>query len=323
MLVLPPTYRDNLTGKGITHMTKAKVTHMIDEVKSFIIDRKSRGSAPNTIDFYSRMLIPFADWLAASGVLTVDKITAEAIRVYLLDHADTWTAGTQHAAWRSIKAFLRWWEAETEPDNWRNPINKVAAPKINTDGLPGVQPDDVEKMLQTCDTKTYYGQRDKALMMMLYDTGMRVTEFCQANIQDVDLDNGAILIRRANTKGGKARTVFIGAKTRREIIRYMRKRDDVTPSSPLFAHKDGSPFKREGITTVLKKAALAAGVPVPSPHDFRRGFAIQALRNGADVLSISRILGHSNMQLVQRYAQQLPDDLRAVHDRVSPIDNLD
>ena len=291
------------------------------EVIAFVIDRKIRKLSNHTIDYYQRELDGFANWADENNLRNVQDITPDLLRRFLLQLGERRNEGGVHAAYRAIKCFLRWWEAEAEPENWRNPITKVRPPKLSTEPIEGIQPDEFEQLLLACN----YGrksirQRDRAILTALYDTGLRVTELADLNRGDVDLKTGQVVVREG--KGKKLRVVFLGANARRELIRYLRTQPKREKDAPLFLSSKGERFARQGINSILRKLADRIGSEVQSPHDFRRGFTLQSLRNGADIVSIARQLGHSNTNLVARYARQTTEDLQIVHDKTSPVDNL-
>lgn len=113
-----------------------------------------------------------------------------------------------------------------------NPMRKVRAPKVRQGPLPPVVLEDLRAMLRTCERKTFAGDRDRALLMLLLDTGVRRAEMCALNIEDVNLVTGTILIRRG--RGGRSRTTFVGAKTRRALVAHLRHRPGVENREPLW-----------------------------------------------------------------------------------------
>lgn len=300
--------------------TNLKKTHVIhEEIRAFLIDRKTRQLSPQTIDFYSYQLDLFDRWASRAGIKTMEELTPDSIRSHLLDLGKTRNPGGIHASWRALKVFLRWWEKEVEPPDWRNPISKVQPPKIRHDPLPGISKEHFSALLNTCD-RSILGLRDRAIFLLLLDTGVRQSECCALDVGDVNFDTGVVIVRKG--KGSKTRSVFLGVKARRELIRYLRKRGGLKPTDPLFATRWGGRLSPDGLRQVVVNRSKKAGIPCPGLHDFRRAFAIQSLRNNADVLSIARQLGHSSTHMVWRYARQNLDDLRDVHDRSSPVDNL-
>lgn len=290
-------------------------------VQSFILDRRSRRLTLGTIEYYSRELSYFAGFLKQRDVLAMRDLTADLVRAYLLDLATHRNPGGVHASWRAIKAFLRWYETEEEPENWKNPMRKVAPPKVSSDPLPGISLEDFQKLLNTCDT-SLQGLRDRAVFMVLLDTGMRRIELVSLNIQDANLNNGVVTIQHG--KGNKSRVVFISLKVIRAIARYLRKRGGVVNGSdPLFITRNGTRFSTKGLEQMLKTRARKAEIdPAPGLHDFRRAFAITCLKNGMDVFTLQRLMGHSSLHVLKVYLRFTEHDLWQSFQANSPVANL-
>ena len=150
---------------------------------------------------------------------------------------------------------------------------------------------------------------------------MRASEAVSFTVGDFDQKDGSLLIRHS-----KSRTVFLGRTARRALIRYLRARHDVRASDPLWLayHIEGdeTALAVGGLRAIIKRRAKDAGIPAPSLHSFRRAFAINMLRNGCDVVSISRMLGHGSLPVVMRYLKQETSDLAEAHRGGSPGDRL-
>jgi site-specific recombinase XerD len=176
---------------------------------------------------------------------------------------------------------------------------------------------DLKAMLATCERRTFTGDRDRALLLALLDTGCRASEFLNLDLSEVNLSTGAVIIRKG--KGRKFRTAFLGAKTRRELVRYLRHRED---TGPLWVTVQGTRLKYAGLRQIVRRRAVKAGVPVPSLHSFRRAFALTCLRAGMDVYSLQKLMGHSDLSVLRRYLQQTEADLRAAHQKAGPVDRM-
>jgi integrase/recombinase XerD len=163
--------------------------------------------------------------------------------------------------------------------------------------------------------------RDQALFLFLLDTGARATETTNINLDDINLRTGEILIRSG--KGGKPRKVFIGKITRKAIRAYLkvaaRKFDDQNKS--LWISKSGNGLGYSGLNLMIRRRSKRAGIEKPSAHDFRRANALNFLRNGGDIYSLQKLMGHADLQVLRRYLAQTTDDLREAHHRYSPVDN--
>lgn len=297
-------------------------TDLITEnVQSFLLDRRARRLSLNTIEYYSRELSYFTGYLALREIRCMSEITTEVVRAYLVDLSEHRNPGGVHASWRALKAFHRWYESELEEDDsWRNPMRRVQAPRINTDPRPGINLPDFHRLVDSCDT-TLLGLRDRAIFLTLLDTGVRRAELLMLNAGDLNAVNGEITVLHG--KGARRRTVFIGIKTRRAIARYWKKRGQPKPTDPIFAANHGGRLTTKGLETIVKHRAKRAGVePSPGLHDFRRAFALTCLKNGMDVFTLQRLMGHSSLTILRRYLHQTEGDLEGAFEQHGPVDHL-
>jgi site-specific recombinase XerD len=284
----------------------------------FFLDRKVRGLSSGTLRFYKTKLKLLMDWCDAQAIQNITELDPNIIRHYLIYLEETGhNQGGIHAAYRALKAFLNWWEDEFEPDNWKNPIKKVKPPKLIIEPIKGVDINSLKLLLDVCDSSKFTGVRDFATLLFLFDTGIRAGEFCSLTLDDLDRTFHSVLIQKG--KGGKPRTVFLSKKTRRALRAYLRKRRD--DNSALWVTIHGKRWQYGGLREMVKRRAEQAGISAPRLHDFRRGFAIECLRNGVDVYSLQKMMGHSDLQVLQRYLAQTNEDIQNAHRLGSPVDN--
>ncbi|NMB67823.1 MAG: tyrosine-type recombinase/integrase [Chloroflexi bacterium] len=283
----------------------------------FLIDAQSRGLSPHTLRDYSNEIKALLKWTDAQGITMLDELTADNIRKYLLSLQERRNPGGQFAGYRVIRTFTYWWERETDGD-YRSPIRKVKPPKVNPQPLPGVKIDAIQELLEACrgDNQT----RDRSIILFLADTGVRASELCDLTMADVDLMTGAAIVR--NGKGGKHRVVYIGQRSRRELRKYLKLRTRMEPDAALFATQEEGKLTYSGLRQIIRRRAAQAGIVEPGLHDFRRFFALSMLRNGADLISLSRLMGHSGITVLQRYLAQVEDDLQQVHLKAGPMNQL-
>lgn len=293
-------------------------------LEAFIVDRKVQNLAKGTIEFYIAKLSLFDQYCTKMTVSHIRQLTPDLIRSYLLYLQNKGhNPGGIHAAFRTLRSFLYWWEAETEPEQWKNPIRKVKPPKVGVEPLQPVPLDVVEKLIATCEGKALLTLRDKALLLLLLDTGARASEVCAINVEDIDLISGAVSINCG--KGRKPRVVFLGQTSRRALRSYLKARiGDLikTVGLPCWITKDGGRLTYWGLNQIIRRRAKAANVTKPELHDFRRAFAINFLRNGGDVYSLQKLMGHADLQVLRRYLAQTNEDLRLSHNKFSPVDHL-
>jgi site-specific recombinase XerD len=297
-------------------------TDLARDVTAFVVDRQARGLSQRSVDYYSDELRYLCAYLEGRGVGRVQDVTADMLRQYLVELGQRRNPGGVHCAYRVAKTFLRWvWtEYELAP---ACPIVKVRAPKLPQEPLEPVPLPDLRKMLATCARGTFTGDRDRALLLALLDSGCRAGEFLALDVADVNLSTGSVIIRKG--KGGKFRTAFLGARTRREVMRYLR-HTVATSHHPgtgaLWVTVQGGRLTLAGLRQVVRRRALAAGVAIPSLHSFRRAFALACLRGGMDVYSLQRLMGHAGLDVLRRYLRQTEQDLQQAHARSGPVDRL-
>ena len=287
-------------------------------VESFLIDRKSQGLSLDTIELYTKKLQYFLKYCDLQALTQVSQITSDFIRRYLLELSETHNPGGVHACFRPLRTMLYWLEEEEiMPAGWKNPIRRVKAPKLPTDPIEPIQIEEIHQLLKTCQSN-YSGVRDKAMMLGLLDTGARAKEFLNINLEDVDLATGAVMIRQG--KGRKPRMVFLGRKTIRAIRGYLRYRKDNSPA--LWISTQGERMTYSALRCFLRRRAELIGLKsIPTPHDFRRAFALVMLRNGVDIFALQKLMGHSDLQILRRYLAQTDKDIHTAHMRGSPVDS--
>jgi integrase/recombinase XerD len=294
-------------------------TFLSTAIESFLIDRKAAGLSPHTIKFYRQFLLPFLAYCEDNVLRLIGDITADLIRRYFLSIAETHNAGGTHAAFRTLRAFFGWLsDEEIMPADWKNPITKVKAPKVLLEPLQPISLADVRSLIDTCRPGSASGDRDRAVFLVLLDTGVRAQELCDLNVEDIDLNTGVALVRYG--KGGKTRTVFMGRKTRRADRSYLRHRQD--HGRALFTTRFSERLTYNALRLLLdRRVKLAGPHEKPTLHGFRRAFALNMLRNGSDIFSLQRLLGHSDLQIMPRYLAQNDQNTELAHRRSSPVDN--
>jgi len=298
----------------------AQDDHLEAWIGAFMVDRKSQNFTRGTLYYYQKKLQLFSQFCDGQLITRIGQITPDTIRRYLLRlEAEGHNPGGVHQAYRTLKTFLYWWEAEVEPEGWKNPIRRVKAPKVPTQTIAPVELDTVHRLIETCKGGAFIALRDKALLFFLLDTGLRAFEVCAVNLEDIDLMGGAVLIRQG--KGGKPRTVFIGQKARRALRAYLKQRREANPA--LWLTQDQERLTYWGLNEIVRRRSKAAGVKKPGLHDFRRAFALNFLRNGGDIYSLQRLMGHADLQVLRRYLAQTDQDLQAAHRRGSPVDRAE
>ncbi len=318
--ILPP----NNSKQIIESRTPDSVNSLAQDVylptlaAAFLLDRKAQNLTKKTLDFYRMNLQTFITWCDSQAVKTIDQLTPELLRGFFIALTERGhKAGGVHAFYRTVRAFLRWYAVEFEPTDWRDPLRKVKPPKVDIEPLEPVSLETIRAMLDTCTRGKFTGERDRAILLFLLDTGVRAGELLALDKQDVDVLTGDVLIRKSKSR--KPRSVFIGRSARRALRAYLKLCE---PGKALFVTDEGERLHMNGLRQILLRRAKRAGVPAPSLHSFRRAFALAMNRAGVDLLTIARLLGHSDMSILERYIKQTSEDLRGSHERGSPVDGM-
>lgn len=306
-----------------TQLNSARDDYLFTWLEAFLIDRKAQGLSAGTLHFYRVKLKKFSQYCEAQAVNHLHQITPLFIREYLLWLEDTHhNPGGRHAHYRALRTFLYFYEDEAEPEReaWRNPIKKVQAPKVSKEPIEPVSWEAVTLMLKTCQRGDFTGNRDAAIFLVLMDTGARANELLDINLDDLNQVRGDILIR--NGKGGKPRTVFIGKKTRRAIRQYLKYRSDNNPALWVTHPRYGSDrLEYWGLRSMINRRAGYASIEPPTTHDFRRAFALSMLRQGVDIFTLAKLMGHASIDVLRHYLKQTTQDTEEAHRKAGPVDN--
>lgn len=160
---------------------------------------------------------------------------------------------------------------------------------------------------------------DRAIILMLVDTGIRAQELCDLLVKDYDNKLGRLRVRHG--KGNKSRPVFKGESGRKAPWRCLADRGVLKPEEPLFVTRSGTPLEPNALWHMIERCAARAGVERANIHRFRHMFAINFLRNGGSFLDMQRMLGHEQLNTVRIYASLAESDLQEAQRKASPADN--
>ncbi|MGI6367895.1 MAG: tyrosine-type recombinase/integrase [Anaerolineae bacterium] len=309
---------------GLTLRPLPVVSTLQSVFDAFLLSREAMRCTPKTLVHYRYTCQSFVRFLQEQGIDSPAAITPQHVRAYLVSLQrrglkDT----TQHAHARGIKTWLRW--LEDEGDIPRNPMAKVAMPRLEQRIPPPFSRDDVRTLLSACDRHTAIGARNFALVMTLLDTGLRASELMAMKVGDVDMRTGLCTVLG---KGRKMRQVRVGSKARQALVRMLGYRQGVTPGGALWVvygrqgQETAQALTPNGLQTVLRRLGKQTGVQPCSPHRFRRTFALWCLRDGMDLHSLRMLMGHSSLAVLQRYLALAGEDVERAHKAHSPADKL-
>ena len=258
--------------------------------------RMERQMSPHTVASYRSEV---RDFFEASGVSPVDAGPQD-ILDYLFARSEQVSKRTQAHFLSSLRSFFDWMILEGGRKD--NPCDPVESPKLGR-YLPAVlSEDEVTAILESVDTRTWNGLRDRAILEVLYGCGLRVSEAVDLHISDLFLEEGFV---RIIGKGNKQRIVPLGEPAADAINAYLEER--ITPADTasediLFLNRFGKALSRISMFNMIKAQALAAGVRKEiSPHTFRHTFATHLIENGADLRVVQEMLGHESILTTEIY----------------------
>jgi integrase/recombinase XerD len=278
-----------------------------------------KGLATNTLESYGRDLRQYCGFLSEDTSQTPETASQATIVAYLMmlrkQGKATATIARRLAA---LKAFYQFMLKENYVT--KDPTDDLSSPKLERK-LPRVLTvDEVEKLLNQPDTSTPAGIRDKAMLEVLYATGIRVSELVSLNLDDIELDEGFV---RCIGKGSKERVVPMGEIAINALRSYLSKGRPKLVSNPgenaLFLNHHGRRLTRQGFWKIVKKYAAQLGIRKEiTPHTLRHSFATHLLENGADIRAVQEMLGHADISTTQIYTHVTKDRLKDVYARSHP-----
>ncbi|MCY1119180.1 site-specific tyrosine recombinase XerD [Bacillus safensis] len=294
---------------------------MNDQLSDFIhFMTVERGLSENTIVSYKRDLQNYLSFLMTHEQLTdIGDVTRLHIIHYLKqlkEEGKSSKTSVRHlSSIRSFHQFLLREKVTTDDPSWNIETQKTerTLPKVLSLG-------EVEKLLDTPNQHTPFDYRDKAMLELLYATGIRVSEMLDLTLADVHLTMGFI---RCFGKGRKERIVPIGEAAASAIEEYIEKgRSKLLkkqPSDALFLNHHGKKMSRQGFWKNLKKRAIEAGIQKElTPHTLRHSFATHLLENGADLRAVQEMLGHADISTTQIYTHVTKTRLKDVYHKFHP-----
>jgi integrase/recombinase XerD len=302
----------------MTRNPSPEVTSLQATIEEYLDWHALRGSSKRHRQDVRRMLLAFAT--STGGEPPLEQVTREHCAVFLrsIQERDC-KPNTIKAYHRVMDAIFHWCIEDERLEI--SPMKPVPKPKPVQEQIKPLTVEELAALLAAANRKTFTGLRDAALMGLLADTGLRVTEALSIRFCDIDTCVRSIAVVG---KGEKPRTVFNG-ETAAELLRgYLRRRGKAQPEDILFVSSLGEPIWHFAISARMRRYGERAGIKGKrvSPHTLRHTFAINWLMKGGDTLSLQRILGHATPAMTTRYTNFATADLAELHRSVSPLDRM-
>lgn len=289
----------------------------IDSYMNYIAVEK--GLSGNTLDAYARDLVRYAGFLEGLGIVEVQETSKTEVMAYLLSlWKRSLSPKTVTRCISVLRGFYRWLADEGVLQG--NPLEDMESPRT-TRSLPEVlSVDEVDVLLKQPDPSNPLGMRDKAMLELLYATGLRASELTGLELRNMNMEGGYLIVLG---KGSKQRIVPMGHEALQWLRRYLEEsRENLLGekrSSLVFLSQWGKGMSRQGFWKILKKYALMAGIRKRiSPHTLRHSFASHLLEGGADLRSVQSLLGHVDISTTQIYTHVTRERLKRIHARYHP-----
>ena len=301
-------------------------------VEGYFYDKQATYS-PKTLGSYKFV---FQHLLKFLGDVEVESITPENLKAFIIylqqDYQPTRLSGREGKLspsgvdlyWKGIRSLFHWLNDSIDLPR---PDLKLPRQPFMRSRVVAFTEEDVRKMVRACEyvdverggkkhrQRLPEAHRDKALVLTMLDTGLRIGELLRVKMEDIYMEAGEItVIPYLSGKKSRPRTVQLGQTARRAVWLYVARMTSVFPTSRLFNMTDNA------VRQMLKRLEERSGVPDVHPHRFRHTFAIWFLRGGGDIFTLQSLLGHSTLEMVREYLDIAQTDLALAHKRASAVD---
>ena len=310
-------------------------------IRGYLLTHQTEGSSPHTVEYYRGILNRFlwyaakADWVDDARLLSEWHIRE--FLGYIGTESTRWakegngsesssrraSAATVHHYYSALRAFYNW--AVREGFVPQSPVAKVKVAKVKPRVIQPYSVEQIKQMLRVCDYDyqhgaSFLGSRNRALILILMDSGLRLSELANVKLQDIDVESGRI---KVTGKGNKERVVRIGKTAQKALWRYLMYRGE-TSNQALWLSEERSVLRASGIQSSIDRVKRRAGInEAGCVHRFRHSFALSFLRADRNPFNLQYLLGHNSLEMVKRYTATLGmEDALKAHETASPADLL-
>lgn len=308
------------------------MTTLAEALTAYRICAQAEGKSPKTLRWVTSSVTYFGDFLGPDRQ-EIEDLTGNDLRQFIITlqqrpkflHHPFNKPNQQKISDQSIETYARairnfFSYLYREEMIRHNPMEKVKMPKVPKLAMPTFSQKEIELLLSQPDKKTDTGFRDYAMMLTYVDTTGRLSEIAMSEEEDVDLENGYL---RVMGKGGKERYIPFGHKVSKALLKYkMKHRPTPIGTKRFWLTHDGRPLEPGRIEKIISHYGKKAGLKRCYPHKLRHTSSVLYLRNGGDVFSLQKKLGHSSLQMTRHYANLADSDVRDRHLRYGVADRL-
>lgn len=300
-----------------------------DQIEDFLMNCGVKHLSVKTIKSYNLALQMMANYFEEKGITDAEQIKSNHIIAYIdyLLKRPKNSHGTGQMSKITINGYIRDMKAfftflydfDYIP---KNPMLKIKQLKVERPPVDFVDDGNFKLLLKNMDSSKFVEYRDKILIQMLLDTGMRIGECLMIKDEHIDYLRNRVYLPWENTKGKKARYIFFSDEMRKLLKQWQRHRDLMVNTDYLFCNLYGKKLEINSFEHNLKEYGLRVGLNI-TPKVFRNNFAKRFLLNGGDIFTLSKILGHSSVTVTEKAYLDLDDeDIRRSYQKYSPLSNL-
>ena len=291
------------------------------ELQKGYLDHIARlGFSVFTLEKHRRLLAELVAWSLDNGRRDPRAVTRADVLSFLGSITKpAWRPQTRNERLGILKRFFLW--ATLEEKLFASPAREIEYANVPETLVDYLRQDELSRLLDSCNTAQATGVRDRAILEVLYSTGMRLGELCALNLDDVDRDAGILSIWQG--KGGKDRKVPVGRFALAALDRYVSsvRRPAALGDSALFLGEKGHRIARPVVEHMIQRRAESVGLKKRIyPHLLRHTCAVHLLEGGADIRYIQALLGHASLRTTQRYTRLLPLAVKRAHARSHPAE---
>ncbi|NBH62973.1 tyrosine recombinase [Anaerotruncus sp. 80] len=284
--------------------------------------KEEKKSSDNTCEAYMRDIKAFGEFLQRRGIVALEKAGSNDVAAYMMELKNSGKSkATINRKLSSIRTYYKFLIKKGMMKE--NPTEDIKSPRIERRELDYLTIEEVETLLLAPD-ESIKGIRDRAILEVLYATGIRVSEIIELRLKDINLRMGFLTLNGAH---GRARIVPMGSMARRALDHYILSSrpalmKDGTPDDPesiLFVNYLGEAFSRQGFWKLMKQYGRQVGLEDRlTPHILRTSFAVHMVQNGADLKSLQELMGHEDIMATRIYLSVTKNRIKDVYDKTHP-----